>query len=191
MREFKFNGYEVKVQPNPVKAKILAVIGTAIIICLIELVGLENAQTWIAYCLLGGFVFLGLYFIYFKLYQQDVIRKKYFIIREDGFLCKEELFLWEEVQDLYIKYVSHTHQFARADNESNIIAFVYRQRAREFHFTLSNEADLQLYVDMLHFLYEKRLNFVEEKALFGRTFLMNNLTEEQIVQFYRYYKYDV
>jgi hypothetical protein len=177
-KEFKFIGTEENAYVlSKFNSKLVAVL-TVIAIMLFLQIFQEHIGSIVFVLfmsLLVIVVLFGIYALYFHFYLKDQLNHTFLIINEDGLSYKYELIRWEAMTDLRIIYVSHFEIFGHTQNLSNIVTFYLNGKKREFHFELTGEEDKSRYLEMLKFLYQKEIPFVEEIDKIGPTYLMETI----------------
>ncbi len=172
-KEFKFIGTEenTKTQSYPGLLGILIVVAIVLFLQIFaEHIG------WIVFGLFTTFVFiavfLGIYGLIYHYHLKDEMNNTLISISEEGLCFKYELIYWERMSNLRIIYVSHYNIHGYIGNFSNVITFHLNDKRREFHFELNGEEDKLRYLEMLEFLYLKKIPFIEEIDKIGPTYLM-------------------
>lgn len=173
--EVSFKGYKYK-EPNPYLSKVLTVIFVIAILLLAESV--ENSLQLINYFIYAFFVvlfFLGVYFIYYKLFASKYDIASTITFDNEYFTYITFKYKWTEMSDIQVMYRSHYVISGKEFNEINEFKFKYFGDQYNFHFTLESEEDLQKYLEVLQWMYDHQIPFVESVSTIGLTKMMQPL----------------
>lgn len=144
---FKASAYK---EQHPYVSKILVVIFVLAILGIAE--AMEDSLQLINYLIYALFVvliFLGIYFIYYKLYgsQYDIPNVISF---DDEFVNFQSFkYHWSEITDIQVMYRSHYVIRGQEYNEINEFNFKCNGKQHNFHFALEHDEDLSKYIELL------------------------------------------
>lgn len=175
--EVSFKGYNYKSkESNPYLSKVLAVIFIISILAIAQFV--DDYIQMLNYCIYAFFLvilYLLIYFIYYKLFASKYDIASTITFDNEYFTYITFKYKWTEMSDIQVMYRSHYVISGKEFNEINEFKFKYLGDQYNFHFILESEEDLQKYLEVLQWMYDHQIPFVESVSTIGLTKMMQPL----------------